>query len=305
MAGTFTGRDEIFAFLGRLPKETDGTYSSSLIDVLASDDRAAALYRASGERNGRPARPRPGAALPDRGRARPARARAARATPPRSSASGPDERAPLRGRRPLPDRDPFRRGAGRDAGRARRGRAEERAGATRLAGLRRDDADGRRARRDGGARTASTVSRCRSSSARAAPGTPAGSRSPRPPSGVTARGDAGVEQCLAEVRRGLAHGIRSFLVGDLGVLATLGRMRAAGDLPPDLVLKTSVLLPCTNGATAQRPAGARRDDDQRLHRPLRRDPRGDPRRVHRHRSTSTSRRPTTRAASCATTRCRS
>ena len=53
MAGTFTGREEIFAFLGRLPKETDGTYAPSLIDVLASDDRAAALYRASGERNGR------------------------------------------------------------------------------------------------------------------------------------------------------------------------------------------------------------------------------------------------------------
>jgi len=53
MAGAFTGRDEIFAFLGRLPKETGGTYSSSLIDVLASDDRAAALYRATGERNGR------------------------------------------------------------------------------------------------------------------------------------------------------------------------------------------------------------------------------------------------------------
>jgi ketosteroid isomerase-like protein len=53
MAGTFRGREEIFAFLGRLPKETDGTYSSSLTDVLVSDDRAAALYRASGERNGR------------------------------------------------------------------------------------------------------------------------------------------------------------------------------------------------------------------------------------------------------------
>jgi uncharacterized protein len=53
MAGTFNGREEIFAFLGRLPKETDGTYASALIDVLASDDRAAALYRARGERNGR------------------------------------------------------------------------------------------------------------------------------------------------------------------------------------------------------------------------------------------------------------
>jgi len=53
MAGTFRGRDEIFRFLGRLPKETDGTYASQLIDVLASDDRAAALYRASGERHAR------------------------------------------------------------------------------------------------------------------------------------------------------------------------------------------------------------------------------------------------------------
>jgi ketosteroid isomerase-like protein len=53
MAGTFRGREEIFRFLGRLPKETDGTYTSRLIDVLASDERAAALYRASGTRRGR------------------------------------------------------------------------------------------------------------------------------------------------------------------------------------------------------------------------------------------------------------
>ena len=53
MAGTYRGRDQIFRFLVRLPKETGGTYSSRLIDVLASDDRAAALYRASGERRGR------------------------------------------------------------------------------------------------------------------------------------------------------------------------------------------------------------------------------------------------------------
>lgn len=52
MAGTYEGRDAIFRFLGRLPKETGGTYGSRLIDVLASDDRAAALYRAFGSRNG-------------------------------------------------------------------------------------------------------------------------------------------------------------------------------------------------------------------------------------------------------------
>jgi uncharacterized protein len=52
MSGTYRGRTEIFRFLARLPKETSGTYGSRLIDVLASDDRAAALYRAFGERNG-------------------------------------------------------------------------------------------------------------------------------------------------------------------------------------------------------------------------------------------------------------
>ncbi len=53
MAGVFAGREAIFRFLGRLPRETDGTYSSHLLDVLASDDRAAALYRARGRRRGR------------------------------------------------------------------------------------------------------------------------------------------------------------------------------------------------------------------------------------------------------------
>jgi uncharacterized protein len=52
MAGVHRGRDEIFRFLTRLPKETDGTYRSSLRDVLASDERAAALYTARGTRRG-------------------------------------------------------------------------------------------------------------------------------------------------------------------------------------------------------------------------------------------------------------
>jgi uncharacterized protein len=53
MAGTYRGRDEIFRFLTRLPKETEGTYRSELVDVLASDSRVAALYRARGTRRGR------------------------------------------------------------------------------------------------------------------------------------------------------------------------------------------------------------------------------------------------------------
>jgi hypothetical protein len=69
--------------------------------------------------------------------------------------------------------------------------------------------------------------------------------------GGVARGQAGVEACVAEVRRGVARGIRSFLVADVGVLATLGRMKREGELPQTLVLKTSVILPCANPATAR------------------------------------------------------
>ena len=53
MAGTYRGREAIFRFLTKLPKETGRTYSSELIDVLVSEDRAAALYRARGARHGR------------------------------------------------------------------------------------------------------------------------------------------------------------------------------------------------------------------------------------------------------------
>ena len=53
MAGVHRGRDEIFRFLARLAKETNGSYGSSLRDVLASDERAAALYTASGSRRGK------------------------------------------------------------------------------------------------------------------------------------------------------------------------------------------------------------------------------------------------------------
>ena len=53
MAGVYRGRDAIFRFLAQLPKETEGTYASELVDVLSSDGRAAALYRARGSRHGR------------------------------------------------------------------------------------------------------------------------------------------------------------------------------------------------------------------------------------------------------------
>jgi hypothetical protein len=69
--------------------------------------------------------------------------------------------------------------------------------------------------------------------------------------GGVARGSAGIDAAVAEVRRGVRLGIRSFLVADLGVLDALGELRRAGELPASLVLKTSVLLPCANPNTAR------------------------------------------------------
>jgi Peptidase family U32 len=69
--------------------------------------------------------------------------------------------------------------------------------------------------------------------------------------GGVARGAAGVEWCVAEARRACALGIRSLLVADVGVLARLGELRADGELPLSLILKTSVLLPCANPEAAR------------------------------------------------------
>jgi uncharacterized protein len=53
LAGSYRGRRDIVRFLGSLPRLTGGTYSSELIDTLVSETRAAVLYRARGEREGR------------------------------------------------------------------------------------------------------------------------------------------------------------------------------------------------------------------------------------------------------------
>jgi hypothetical protein len=65
-----------------------------------------------------------------------------------------------------------------------------------------------------------------------------------------ARGAEAVEACVAEAERACAHGIRSLLVGDVGVLDLLSRLRGAGHLPGDLRFKTSAVLCAANPATA-------------------------------------------------------
>jgi uncharacterized protein len=52
MSGEYHGRREVVEFLRRTGLETGGTYRSRLHTVLADDEWAVAVYRASGRRNG-------------------------------------------------------------------------------------------------------------------------------------------------------------------------------------------------------------------------------------------------------------
>jgi Peptidase family U32 len=69
--------------------------------------------------------------------------------------------------------------------------------------------------------------------------------------GCSLRGADQLAYATEDVLRAAALGVRSVLVGDVGHLLVLGRMKARGDLPPDFVLKTSVTLPAANPATAR------------------------------------------------------
>jgi len=68
----------------------------------------------------------------------------------------------------------------------------------------------------------------------------------------------GMEQVVAvidDVRRAAAHGIRSVLLQDIGVLSVFGALRRSGDLPSDMQAKVSVMLPVANPAAARVIAG--------------------------------------------------
>jgi Peptidase family U32 len=83
-------------------------------------------------------------------------------------------------------------------------------------------------------------------------GTSAMARSPA--GAVVAAAAHGQEQlvaALADCQRAAAHGFRSVLISDVGVLAVLSAMRSAGELPADMQAKVSVMLPAANAASAR------------------------------------------------------
>ena len=69
------------------------------------------------------------------------------------------------------------------------------------------------------------------------------------------RGTDQLAAVLDEIRRAADLGVRSVLIGDLGVLSVFGQLRASGDLPADMRAKVSVMLAVANPATAKVLAG--------------------------------------------------
>jgi len=63
----------------------------------------------------------------------------------------------------------------------------------------------------------------------------------------------GVDQlvfAMEDVKRACALGLRSVLVSDLGILEVVAKMRSVGELPSNLIIKTSVMMAPTNPAWA-------------------------------------------------------
>ncbi len=69
--------------------------------------------------------------------------------------------------------------------------------------------------------------------------------------GLQHRGADQLVYAIEDVRRACDLGIRSILPADLGLIWTLNEMKKRGELPKNLVIKSSVTLPAANPATAR------------------------------------------------------
>jgi hypothetical protein len=68
---------------------------------------------------------------------------------------------------------------------------------------------------------------------------------------AAARGQEQVVAALEDCKRAAAHGFRSVLIADIGVLSAFTAMKRAGELPADMQAKISVMLPAANPASAR------------------------------------------------------
>ncbi|MFF4948144.1 peptidase [Streptomyces chattanoogensis] len=69
--------------------------------------------------------------------------------------------------------------------------------------------------------------------------------------GYRLRGQEQLVRAVEDVRRAVDVGVRGFILHDEGLLAVLGRLRAAGKIPEDTHLKVSAHCGLGNGAAAQ------------------------------------------------------
>ena len=69
--------------------------------------------------------------------------------------------------------------------------------------------------------------------------------------GLSLRGADQLVYALEDVKRAVRLGIESILVSDIGLLAVMGRMKKAGELPTGLILKTSVMMAPANPASTR------------------------------------------------------
>ncbi len=68
---------------------------------------------------------------------------------------------------------------------------------------------------------------------------------------LSLRGADQLVYALEDVKRAVELGIESILVSDIGLLAIMGKMKSAGDLPAGLIIKTSVMMAPANPASAR------------------------------------------------------
>src|SRR5438105_1735443 len=68
--------------------------------------------------------------------------------------------------------------------------------------------------------------------------------------GLSLRGADQLAFALADVRRAIGLGLGSVLVSDIGLLDVMRKMKAAGELPANLIIKTSVMMAPANPASA-------------------------------------------------------
>jgi hypothetical protein len=69
--------------------------------------------------------------------------------------------------------------------------------------------------------------------------------------GLGLRGADQLVYAMEDMRRAVRLGLRSVLVSDIGILQVIARQRSIGMLPPDLIIKTSVMMAPTNPASAR------------------------------------------------------